>query len=542
MIDQPNSNEEIATKEGIKTGIEDHLTERFKSSRPIVLGTICENYFKKYTNYSKRQKIVFIQQVAQKASNKDSHIVKLIQYIGLEKAGIVECECADRDLTEDWIEQKETLTKEQIQIALIISALSPSLVKYRQKLWEEYQKIIYDQELDINIELSVAISSAIQKQNPEGTSNVLTELNNLRNNYSTAKRIDPKLPTRRNQKNKINTYLTSILNMCITKFGEKHIDVKRIDNISDNQRLLISKCLKINDDLFKRFRYDGKNDTEKESKVINAFRREHNIRTIFISYPKTGRTWLRSVMKDIIESKKNIIPFVKISEPIFTHLMSNPAFWSVKSEDFIAPKYETDVVVFMHRDPRDTIVSQFHQVHKRDLPHMKEKWSEYDYILTDTVLAEEYPPKDINEFVLNEHWGIKRVFNFNKNVLKSCNINHTWNYEQMSVDPYSTIKELCSKLGMTARFNTILQSIGNNSFEASLEREIGSNAKGRVGRLYKEHDLGDENARKIRKGICGGWQAEIGHEIHDELNRITKEYYDEISSHNSEILIPNEFV
>ena len=91
----------------------------------------------------------------------------------------------------------------------------------------------------------------------------------------------------------------------------------------------------------------------------------------------------------------------------------------------------------------------------------------------------------------------------------------------MSVDPYSTIKELCSKLGMTARFNTILQSIGNNSFEASLEREIGSNAKGRVGRLYKEHDLGDENARKIRKGICGGWQAKSC-EIHDELNRIPR--------------------
>ena len=68
---------------------------------------------------------------------------------------------------------------------------------------------------------------------------------------------------------------------------------------------------KNNDDLFKRFRYDGKNDTEKESKVINAFRREHNIRTIFISYPKTGRTWLRSVMKDIIESKKILYPSSK---------------------------------------------------------------------------------------------------------------------------------------------------------------------------------------------------------------------------------------
>ena len=56
-------------------------------------------------------------------------------------------------------------------------------MKYRQKLWEEYQKIIHDQELDINIELSIAISSAIQKQNLGETSNVLTELNNLQNNY-----------------------------------------------------------------------------------------------------------------------------------------------------------------------------------------------------------------------------------------------------------------------------------------------------------------------------------------------------------------------
>ena len=59
-------------------------------------------------------------------------------------------------------------------------------------------------------------------------------------------------------------------------------------------------------------------------------------------------------------------------------------------------------------------------------------------------------------------------------------------------------------------------------------------------------ELIDESVKIKGIGVLNPYQRlidiEIGQEIHDELNRITKEYYDEISSHNSDILIPNEFV
>ena len=91
-----------------------------------------------------------------------------------------------------------------------------------------------------------------------------------------------------------------------------------------------------------------------------------------VSFPKAGRTWLRHMIDEMIaSSNKNL-------DIIFTH-----DFSEVLTEDGTRNdtklifnntnriKFRRARVIFLVRDPRDVIVSHFHQITKRSLKPLK---------------------------------------------------------------------------------------------------------------------------------------------------------------------------
>ena len=91
--------------------------------------------------------------------------------------------------------------------------------------------------------------------------------------------------------------------------------------------------------------------------------------TFLISYPKSGNTWTRFLLANLVYSDKSpdfgnidqLIPGPEgMSKREFNRLPS-PRF--IRTHSWFDPKYKH--VIYIVRDPRDMIVSQFHYHRKR---------------------------------------------------------------------------------------------------------------------------------------------------------------------------------
>ena len=68
--------------------------------------------------------------------------------------------------------------------------------------------------------------------------------------------------------------------------------------------------------------------------------------SVCVSYPKSGRTWLRVLMADLRVSMG------------FTHLDAgaDKKSWGKRHSNLRTPKVSQRKIIFLHRDPRDTVV------------------------------------------------------------------------------------------------------------------------------------------------------------------------------------------
>ena len=368
------------------------------------------------------------------------------------------------------------------------------------------------------IQLLIAIAIEVEKWNDKAKVNnnqeVKVKTNGLTSDiqdYFKAKQIDPLYPRLVADQRYFRDQLRVSINQRLFEIG--------LCPALESEMSTASIRLSSRHNLFADYKYNGRQTDKQGLILLNVYINEMDIRRIFISYPKSGRTWLRMMLSEI-DKKKDFK---------FTHLMANPWFTTTTPDHFVLPSYKKDLAVFLHRDPRDVVVSQYHQIHKRDIPH-KESLSDGDgkkLAISDFVRTTMPPPLKLEDFIFCPHWGFNRIAKFNTCVLKSCDIGHIWNYESMSLYPKSTMSDLCSFLALGAAKSIIYESIDNNNFSDLLKAELAPDAiKGRAsGKLYENHDLSDINARKFRKGKVGGWAEEVDPRDHEKLISMTKKYY-----------------
>jgi hypothetical protein len=197
---------------------------------------------------------------------------------------------------------------------------------------------------------------------------------------------------------------------------------------------------------------------------------------IVISYPKSGRTWLRVIM-----DKLNIMLRYDHDETEIVRQLPWPELSNDKSI------YKNNKIILLVRDPRDTVVSAYFQAVKRKGVY--------------------HGP--ISDFIRDKRYGIKKILSFHEiwqhNINKPIDV-LVVRYEDMQRDIYKEIDKILHFLGKQQIKETkIRNAINYGSFDNVHKLE----QKGALTNTYKgvfgTHDKSDKESYKTRKGKVGGF-------------------------------------
>lgn len=212
-----------------------------------------------------------------------------------------------------------------------------------------------------------------------------------------------------------------------------------------------------------------------------------------VSYPKSGRTWLRVMLNEL-------------DAPLeYTHLSGKEKTFGLPFQGLVgAEKVRSERVVFLYRDPRDTVVSAFHQMTSRK-----------KYSLTKKLrlkIRGRMPPFDLEGFVKSPGFGIERIIFFNLTCAANLDA-FAVSYENMRRDPVNTLQSILAYLEQDVAEERIRAVVEDHTIEKMRQREKDG--------TYRSNMLGptdptNPNSFKARKGKVGGWRS--------EMNEATKEF------------------
>jgi Sulfotransferase domain len=228
----------------------------------------------------------------------------------------------------------------------------------------------------------------------------------------------------------------------------------------------------------------------------------------FISFPKSGRTWMRYV-------------FHLVGYPVhFTHAghgtsrreMGEPFVdlntWELRSKN-----------IFLHRNPLDTAVSLYFQMFKKDF-----RFSSHAFFgkFLKLAIRGQLPPRDMNRFVLHPLWGVEKICRFNRawiDFLDSRPHDLVISYERARANPEAAIRQVlgyCRVSGDATKLATLA------SFESMRAREL---TEGRSRQLMLHgmtHD--DPETMKIRRGVVRGYRDYLQSDVIARAREIAARY------------------
>lgn len=215
-----------------------------------------------------------------------------------------------------------------------------------------------------------------------------------------------------------------------------------------------------------------------------------------ISYPKSGRTWLRVLIGKAVCLRYNLPDALMLETDRLTAAagLSRTAFTHDYSEILTGLPYQAlpadrseyagKKVVFIVRDAKDVLVSSYFQATRRT----------YKY------------KGSISDFIRSDKYGIRKVVTFyniwhaNRHVPKEFLLVR---YEDMHADPAQALISTLRFIGLSEVPQRIVQEAVNFArFDNMKKMEaagIFRDAKMRPG------DAGDEESFKVRKGKVGGY-------------------------------------
>jgi hypothetical protein len=218
-----------------------------------------------------------------------------------------------------------------------------------------------------------------------------------------------------------------------------------------------------------------------------------------VSFPKSGRTWLR-MMLAVAEARARgaepegvVREWLETDSPrlggkrvLFTHALSANAHERADAMNHFLGYIGDRPRLFLVRDPRDTVVSYFFQVTKRQRVSSR--------------------AGDLGGFVRDPHYGIDRILEF----LRSCDRSLTadpgpallLSYEALHRDTRSALLRVLDFFLESASPEALDEALAFGQFERMqrLEREGAWVGNGRL----VARDPGDPESLKTRRGVVGG--------------------------------------
>jgi len=216
---------------------------------------------------------------------------------------------------------------------------------------------------------------------------------------------------------------------------------------------------------------------------------------VVVSFPKAGRTWLRVMLDELG------LPF-DYRHDGSTH---SAAYKFSQIRVCSKPLFHMYPVVFLSRDPRDTVVSGYFELTRRD---------ELPYNGT------------ISDFLRDPRHGIKKCILFNKTWLKVGSRLRRFlpiTYEKLKAEPEAVLREIVDFVGAEVTDDAIARVVRENTFEKMRQRE----ANGEYGRYKKKltpRNKEDPESYKVRRGKIGGYVDYLSPEDLDYCDEMLERY------------------
>ena len=246
--------------------------------------------------------------------------------------------------------------------------------------------------------------------------------------------------------------------------------------------------------------------------IRNMFFRKESDPTVCISFPKSGRTWVRFAMH------------VAGANVRFSH-----AGYGTKGVEEIGELFEELKTehfgkrnVLLYRNPLDVAVSMFYQINNRNFAPTA---PDYDAIRDKLVELDRLPPPTIDAFVLDPVWGCGNIAAFNR-----AHLNHfadqddflAVRYEDLAADPHTHFSRLLDFARVKGY--DIERVVEDSSFNKMRALEMRADHKQR--REHKLYGLkdSDENTLKVRKGTVRGYVDVLQPETIEQAAKICADF------------------
>lgn len=228
-----------------------------------------------------------------------------------------------------------------------------------------------------------------------------------------------------------------------------------------------------------------------------------------ISYPKSGRTWLMSLLRNYFElygldsnlfNDKSCFKLPNKKVVKFDHGRGGwvPAPVKIQRLCFNTEKYVGKKITFLARDPRDILVSSWHHLRFREKIYQG----------------------SLSEFIRDDLVGIRKVIAFMNIWLENSHVPdgfHLLTYEQLHSDPIFSFRRLLDFMGVPVISGVLESAVKESSFEKMKRMEMNSSLQ----EPWMNPGSKDTNhSMKIRKGKVGGFSEELSAEDIEFLNDV----------------------
>lgn len=220
-----------------------------------------------------------------------------------------------------------------------------------------------------------------------------------------------------------------------------------------------------------------------------------------VSYPKSGRTWLEDLLCELAKLKHNVssrevttlrelllkyddLPFVD-----FTHAGASWESYALTDDEIgLMPpeKWAKGKVLFLWRDPRDTLVSSYyHLLYRTRIP-----WIRKSHLLNDPVVGIQKMVRFLNVWFryVEEHPSEAMMVR----------------YEDLREDPVRVLKRICTFIDFDSSREKIETAVENTRFEKMQRREREMKSSNP---WIMPGDRKNMNSFKARKGMVGEFEA-----------------------------------
>ncbi len=243
-----------------------------------------------------------------------------------------------------------------------------------------------------------------------------------------------------------------------------------------------------------------------ESAAQKHLRERRGAEYLLISLTNCGRTWLRIILGQAIAlhydlAKINIHDLFRLSE-------ADPRLPAIKpmheKYDQFGHGYASQKIILLVRDPRDALVSRYHQ-HKSklgfdSLEHYVEESAELgDYI------------QFYNDWQTHQAAADLLVVR----------------YEDMKTDTLNEISRVFAFLDLPITPDEMEEAIAHASFQNMRKMELKGGKQVGIG-VMAARDINNPDSFKVRKGTVGGYRSELPTELIAAMDEMVKTALDPV--------------